>query len=217
MPWPNPRFQITYCDANTPCADQSSDCDSNASTDVMTDKLTGLMWPRNGMLAGSSNYYNSKNWYQAVDYANNFTLCGFTDWGLPNVNELQSLINAESETDMWLGFNQGFTDVTRYYWSSTTDSLYTSLAHIVEMSNYPFSMEPCFIDKSRWCAMVVGCMGINVWPVRSGLPGVIELPKTGQKISYRAGDDGDLERGAAWPVPRFMDNQSQTVSQGLCG
>ncbi|MCU0858344.1 MAG: hypothetical protein MUC65_08080, partial [Pontiellaceae bacterium] len=27
--------------------------------------------------------------------------------------------------------------------------------------------------------------------------------KTGQTVSYRAGDDGDLEPGVAWPNPRF--------------
>lgn len=29
------------------------------------------------------------------------------------------------------------------------------------------------------------------------------VPKTGQTTSYAAGDDGDLEKGVAWPVPRF--------------
>lgn len=29
------------------------------------------------------------------------------------------------------------------------------------------------------------------------------LPKTGQTNSYATGDDGDLERGIAWPSPRF--------------
>ena len=29
------------------------------------------------------------------------------------------------------------------------------------------------------------------------------VPKTGQTTSYRAGDDGDLEPGVAWPNPRF--------------
>jgi len=29
------------------------------------------------------------------------------------------------------------------------------------------------------------------------------LPMTGQTTPYRTGDDGDLEKGVAWPVPRF--------------
>jgi hypothetical protein len=32
---------------------------------------------------------------------------------------------------------------------------------------------------------------------------IINLPKTGQTTSYYTGDDGDLERGVAWPSPRF--------------
>src|SRR4030042_5377579 len=48
--WPNPRFTITYCDSSGPCANQSSDCDNNSSTDVVKDNLTGLMWVRDGNL-----------------------------------------------------------------------------------------------------------------------------------------------------------------------
>jgi hypothetical protein len=31
-------------------------------------------------------------------------------------------------------------------------------------------------------------------------------PKTGQTTSYAIGDDGDLQKGAAWPSPRFTAN-----------
>ena len=47
VPWPAPRFPLTYCDSTGPCTDQSTDCDANASTDVITDNLTGLMWTKN--------------------------------------------------------------------------------------------------------------------------------------------------------------------------
>jgi hypothetical protein len=39
--------------------------------------------------------------------------------------------------------------------------------------------------------------------------------KTGQSISYSTGDDGDLERGVEWPVPRFTDNNDGTVTDEL--
>src|SRR3989338_8403686 len=45
----------------------------------------------------------------------------------------------------------------------------------------------------------------------------IELPKTGQKTSYATGDDGYLERGVAWPSPRFTDNGNGTVTDNLTG
>jgi hypothetical protein len=43
------------------------------------------------------------------------------------------------------------------------------------------------------------------------------VPRTGQTISYATGDDGDLERGVAWPTPRFTDNGDGTVADNLTG
>jgi len=46
----------------------------------------------------------------------------------------------------------------------------------------------------------------------------VRLPKTGQTISYATGDDGDLERGIAWPSPRFIDNgDGTTVTDNFTG
>ncbi len=36
--------------------------------------------------------------------------------------------------------------------------------------------------------------------------------KTGQTTSYATGDDGDLQKGVAWPDPRFTDNGDGTVT-----
>ena len=43
------------------------------------------------------------------------------------------------------------------------------------------------------------------------------VPKTGQTISYASKDDGDLEKGVAWPNPRFTDNLNGTVTDNLTG
>ncbi len=47
------------------------------------------------------------------------------------------------------------------------------------------------------------------WPAR--------VPKTGQTWSFATGDDGDLQRGVAWPSPRFTDNSNGTVTDNLTG
>ena len=41
------------------------------------------------------------------------------------------------------------------------------------------------------------------------------LPKTGQTTIYAAGDDGDLQKGVAWPTPRFRDNADGTITDSL--
>ena len=40
------------------------------------------------------------------------------------------------------------------------------------------------------------------------------VEKSGQTTSYATGDDGDLEKGVAWPSPRFTDNGDGTVTDG---
>jgi hypothetical protein len=43
------------------------------------------------------------------------------------------------------------------------------------------------------------------------------VAKTGQTESYASKDDGDLEKGVAWPTPRFTDNGNGTVTDKLTG
>jgi len=44
------------------------------------------------------------------------------------------------------------------------------------------------------------------------------VEKTGQTVSYGvSGDDADLEKGVAWPNPRFTDNINGTVTDNLTG
>ena len=43
------------------------------------------------------------------------------------------------------------------------------------------------------------------------------VARTGQTTSYAAGDDGALQKGVAWPNPRFTDNGNGTVTDNLTG
>ena len=115
--WPTPRFV------------------SGAGTeaDCMTDKLTGLMWPKNGNLAGGT-----QTWQGALNYVRNNTtnLCGHSDWRLPNINELESLVNLEEpDPAAWLNLSgQGFNNVqSDVYWSSSTYAFNTDGAWFVDM------------------------------------------------------------------------------------
>ena len=47
--------------------------------------------------------------------------------------------------------------------------------------------------------------------------GLASVEKTGQTTSYATGDDGDLQKGVAWPNPRFTDNGDGTVTDNLTG
>ena len=43
------------------------------------------------------------------------------------------------------------------------------------------------------------------------------VAKTGQTTAYTSGDDGSLQKGAAWPNPRFTNNSNGTVTDNLTG
>ena len=51
--------------------------------------------------------------------------------------------------------------------------------------------------------------------ILAALPKDAPVEKTGQKTSFQTGDDGGLERGVTWPIPRFTDNQDGTITDNL--
>ncbi len=206
--WPSPRFK-----------------DNRDGT--ITDNLTGLVWLKR------ANCFGRRDWATALSDANGLAdgACGLTDgsspgdWRLPNVNELESLINAEvANPAAWLGDPaQGFDNVLlSSYWTATTFAELTEDAWVVSMSN----------------GEVVGAnpkvITIYVWPVRAGQTDGSPDPaypaniwKTGQTTCYDAagseitcagtGQDGEIQAGVSWPAPRFKDNGDATVTDKLTG
>jgi len=123
LAWPNPRFTV------------------QANTNCVLDNLTGLIWARNANLSKNVNLgtWSSVNgtctWYQAFDVitnsagpVNGASYGGTNDWRLPNVRELQSLLDYSRNapalcntagTGPWSN-NDPFTGVlSKPYWSST--------------------------------------------------------------------------------------------------
>ncbi|MBM2838631.1 MAG: Fibronectin, type domain protein, partial [Deltaproteobacteria bacterium] len=174
--WPSPRFTV----------DGTGLC--------VTDNLTGLMWvkTRDGTM---------RTWQQALDYANNLTLCGYTDWRLPNRKELRSLIDYSQSTPA-LPSGHPFGGGTGYWWSSSTYTTDTNYAWVVKAWNGDDTVSNKTVIQ----------LAENAWPVRAGQQDTpnpaypANLPKTGQTTSYATGDDGNLKMGVAWPSLRFTDN-----------
>jgi len=53
---------------------------------TITDTATGLMWQL-------SDDGQTRDWEEALDYAENLELAGYSDWRLPNAKELQSIVD----------------------------------------------------------------------------------------------------------------------------
>ncbi|KJU86146.1 secreted protein containing DUF1566 [Candidatus Magnetobacterium bavaricum] len=207
--WPNPRFT------------DNSIADSNNQT--ITDNLTGLMWAKDaGTPTVGSCTGGAMNWQAALNYVaclNTASYLGYTDWRLPNINELESLLNAEYYYT-WLN-SQGFTNVQEAkYWSSTSVVDNTLWAWFVAYrGGISMSIKTDSYDTSYYYA----------WPVRGGQSGAFGnafVWATGQTTSYDANtpqrDDGAIRAGMTWPNPRFTDNSiadigNQTVTDNLTG
>jgi hypothetical protein len=173
---------------------------------TVTDNLTGLMWTKEANLPGKR-----MTWQEALDYVAGMNVgtnsnFGYTDWCLPNISELESLVNAGTrDLAKWLR-GKGFANVQAdSYWSSTA---YADLPGSAMGVNMVFGH-----------INVVG--GGSLWPVRAGQLGsspnsFLLLPSTGQTTSHERGDDGDLMRGVAWPTPRFSV-EGECVTDSLTG
>ena len=80
---------------------------------TVTDTETGLMWQQDE--AGAM------NWESALSYCENLQLAGHDDWRLPNINELQSLVDYSTYHPAI--DNYAFPNaISSFYRSSTTGS-----------------------------------------------------------------------------------------------
>jgi hypothetical protein len=202
---------------------------TGVEADCVTDNLTGLMWVKQ---PDSSARLDGTTWEEALEYAEDLTLCGHDDWILPNINELASLINDQTATMsriQWYNTN-GFTNVQMScpYASSTTVSGDPGSAWVLGATAGAVHDFP----KDG-----IGMRGFCVWPVRAGdgkqggeflagdaalaaLAAPVDVPRTGQHESYEQRDDGELRRGVKWPSQRFVagtDGASDCILDKLTG
>ncbi len=99
---------------------------------TITDKATGLMWSQADSGEGME-------WEEALAYAESSTLAGHNDWRLPNIKELQSIVDytksptASDEANLGPAIDTDFFEITElpsgttnydtdygYFWSSTS-------------------------------------------------------------------------------------------------
>ena len=93
---------------------------------VAKDNVTGLMWQDEPITEAEKTAYenttnNGKagNWNYAKAYCENLTLGGFSDWRLPNIYELTTLLDNTKSSEPYV-IDAIENIASSYYWSSTT-------------------------------------------------------------------------------------------------
>jgi hypothetical protein len=243
-PAPVPRTGQTTCydqgGAQIACAGTGQDGDKQAGVawpmprfvdngdGTVTDNLTGLIWLKD------ANCFGRVDWQTALNAANTLAAandgqCGLADgsvpgdWRLPNVKELQSLIDyGQAAPALSAGHPFSGVQLAIFYWSSTSTSdvpgLVPNIAWYVEFGDGGINVVAKAVTNA-------------VWPVRDGpnlaVGQLAPVPRTGQTTCYDqnnaqiacagTGQDGDKLAGVAWPTPRFIDNGNGTVTDQLTG
>ena len=134
MTLPNPRFTVGT---------------SGEEVNCVTDNLTGLVWARNAYMTVKL------SWNSAIVYCEGLSYGGQTDWRLPNIKELQSLVDY-GRYNPAIPLGHPFTSVQLGgYWSSSSGAGSTGNAWKLQVPNGNVNYE----DKA-----LTG----YVWPVRGG-------------------------------------------------
>lgn len=177
IPWPQPRFVV--------------------QGDVVVDRATGLLWPQDGNIGGFPCTWEEA--FASIAELNRQQYGGYSDWRLPNRNELRSLVSYQAKQPA-LPAGHPFVNIfLGWYWSATTAALHPAYAWSVHLEGARM-----FYGRKDQAYLF--------WPVRGAGNGL--LPATGQQQCFAAegrvieclgtGQDGSLRLGSPWPDPRFV-------------
>ncbi|GAB4299258.1 MAG: hypothetical protein Fur0034_10820 [Desulfuromonadia bacterium] len=181
---------------------------------TVTDRLTGLTW------SADSATFGSMTWQEALDQIWTLNTLipphkGQSDWRLPTIAELSSLLDAGNPIPSRTLADAGFTLADGApLWSSTTDPSQPDQGLTFTPDTGLFSPLP-----KGGSARLLPVRGPSVSPVAP-------LPRTGQTTCFSpagatidcsgTGQDGAIQSGSPWPTPRFT-LQDQLVTDSLTG
>jgi hypothetical protein len=113
----DPTFSIQDSLQHTGCPDDSERFTINID-DTVTDNCTGLQWQRFPADADGDGSADGFTWCGALRFCNTLSHAGHQDWRLPNVRELQSILDYGRAEP---AIANSFVSVSGDFWSSTTD------------------------------------------------------------------------------------------------
>lgn len=168
---------------------------ADATGRCLTDELTGLTWIKEPLAT-------LRTWPEAIEYANSLNLCGYTDWRLPNHQELRSLVNYGEPLNAAVLNAQGFGGVkNRQYWTSTTEAYETGRAWSIDLGSGldVFAYKPGVFMQT-----------LLALAVRSGAA----LPPTGHALSGHVSLGSSGLAGVALSLAGPVNQVTQTDAHG---
>ncbi len=134
--WPQPRFAVNEA--------------------LVTDRLTDLVWARNANVTGQALTWDQA--LEAIRRLNKEGYGGIARWRLPNINELESLVDCRFHSPA-LSADHPFADMQEGYWSSTTSFFETDWAWVL------------YLDKGACGVGYKPGKTFYIWPVTSLVEG----------------------------------------------
>lgn len=182
---------------------------------TVTDRRTGLIWLRDANAFGEVPWAEALTEARALGDGEHGLSDGSEpgDWRLPNINELQSLVDLDSSHGPAFPDRHPFVNLeAANYWSSSSVSAAPALGWFIA-----FAVAPPVFD------LKVNTM--RMWPVRGGA--AQRVARTGLTRCFDpfgepvpcegSGQDAEFRAGAPHPDPRFTDHGDGTVTDELTG
>jgi len=164
--------------------------------DIILDHLTGLTWLQNANINIFPCTWQDS--MQQIEELNRQKHAYYTDWRLPNRNELRSLMSYQAKKPALPDNLPAENVFLGWYWTSTTAAIHPAYAWSIHMEGARM-----FYGKKDQYQLF--------WPVQG--KGVSILPQTGQMHCFdqignrmdctNSQQDGALQMGAILPQPRF--------------
>ena len=198
-PVSNPKTFYVYCVSGNPDYGSNDFTDNGDAT--ITDNATGLRWQQDD--------YHSTDFEDAVAYCEAATTAGVTGWRLPNVKELQSIVDYNRAPDYSSSaaidavFNvtsfsneEGVTD-WGYYWASTTHIGYPSAGDVA--TYVPFGRALGYFDNGQGLEVTdVHGAGAQRSNNKQSNAQDVSSANVGHGVFYYKGPQGDIARYDNW-------------------